>query len=677
MPTLTHDDDAGDLASQLQDIGLTTGSAQPMTRSLTDSSRHSTSSPPAADEQVAAGSHAEDQDAHGRYQQDDGDIGRVSQDLERDGDLGWALNDAQPSRDPSAVTNAPSSSPPHDQYTASDDGNEEGEETGDSTFEAVPLDDDVQTTTRQPAGTTGSTSPAASQSMSRTASAASAASTRPTTASASFTTSPTSVRTQPGDATMRTHERTSMDETVDDEATPTTPTSTNVNGHAGEDPQITTEQVLDASATGTEGALAAAPAAPTSPEISTKRRMSTKTPTIMQKVVSMTRQRDLPPKTKEEERKHLRQLEEMRTASKEAERKRKAQEDQAAAARQHKIDLAFSAWEQAILPNWRAVLHDTPEGKHLRSLWWQGTMPTRYRGRLWGLCIGNGLAISKTTLHGHVERARKAVNESKYPQAELEKLERDVQETLPTLKLFQKDGVMHDDLVDILLAFTVFQAGLTGQVRYPIGLACPGALLLVNMAPADAWVSLVNLVDKSFLKSFYGGKSDEMEAYYRIFDTLLADSMPKVYENFLRQSISPRLYLTPWLISLYVRFLPLDLATRIFDVFVLEGDSFLFRVALAILRTLESRLFNPNQTDIQAVFDGTDRGAVAIVKRIKQQYQRNRTGTMVDDDDIQVDVDEVYVEMGCTEQDLFETIQSMDWREDHFTRLCERELPDE
>lgn len=53
------------------------------------------------------------------------------------------------------------------------------------------------------------------------------------------------------------------------------------------------------------------------------------------------------------------------------------------------------------------------------------------------------------------------------------------------------------------------------------------------MPVQDAFVSLANLVEKSFLKSFYLDKRDEMEAYYRVFGTLLADAMPPV--RFLSQ----------------------------------------------------------------------------------------------------------------------------------------------
>lgn len=152
--------------------------------------------------------------------------------------------------------------------------------------------------------------------------------------------------------------------------------------------------------------------------------------------------------------------------------------------------------------------------------------------------------------------------------------------------------------------------------------------------------------------------------------------------------VRPKLYLYPWLISLYVRshssdkaapwltnshfraqvrFLPLDLSTRIFDVFLLEGDSFLFRIALSLLQILEPRLFNPDQSELAAVFDGTDRGAVLIVKRQKQVYG---------EEEVSVEVEEVYTEMGCTEAAIFGCLEALDWREETYQRLAARELPE-
>lgn len=74
-------------------------------------------------------------------------------------------------------------------------------------------------------------------------------------------------------------------------------------------------------------------------------------------------------------------------------------------------------------------------------------------------------------------------------------------------------------------------------------------MILLNMPPAEAFLSLINLVNKSFLKGFYSADHADvssfrifgryvvlivgvqMDAYYRIFDTLLADTMPDVYAS--------------------------------------------------------------------------------------------------------------------------------------------------
>jgi hypothetical protein len=49
---------------------------------------------------------------------------------------------------------------------------------------------------------------------------------------------------------------------------------------------------------------------------------------------------------------------------------------------------------------------------------------------------------------------------------------------------------------------------------------------------------------------------------------------------------------------MFLEHLPFEACARIWDVVLLEGDSFLFRVALAILATLESRLFFPDRTEL-------------------------------------------------------------------------------
>jgi hypothetical protein len=133
--------------------------------------------------------------------------------------------------------------------------------------------------------------------------------------------------------------------------------------------------------------------------------------------------------------------------------------------------------------------------------------------------------------------------------------------------------------------------------------------------------------------------------------------------DFSQEVVRPSLYLDPWLTTLFVRYLPPDLAFRIFDVFLLEGDSILFRVALVLLQILEPRLFNPNLDELSAVFKGTDRGAVAIVRRENGGEER-------------VGVDDVYGIMGVSEESVFGLLDRLDWKEETWDRLVARELPE-
>ncbi|KAG0667572.1 hypothetical protein C6P46_000108 [Rhodotorula mucilaginosa] len=404
----------------------------------------------------------------------------------------------------------------------------------------------------------------------------------------------------------------------------------------------------------------------------TPQKKPSKTRTVMQQVVSFTRQRNLPPKSREEEEKHLQQLAEMHAASREADRRHRAEAEARAAARNATLANAFPDWEKHILPNWRVVFHDDSQGRYLRRLWWNGTMPVRWRGRLWSMCIGNGLAMPKTAFARATDRAQHLRREGKLVEVEAAAKE-DVKRTLPALKLFQEDRVMHDDLMELLLAWSVYEQRTP---RYAEGLAFPAALLLLNMSRPDAFVSLVNLIHKSVLRSFYSPDPQDREAYYRVFDTLLADHMPKVYANFSSQVVRPSLYLAPWLSTVYIAFLPLDLATRIFDVFLLEGDSFAFRVALVLLQILEPRLFNPNLDELAAVFQGTDKGAVGVVRREKGLLTADGGSREETDEGIRVETEDVYTEMGATEERVFARLHELEWKEETWLRLVERELPE-
>jgi hypothetical protein len=79
---------------------------------------------------------------------------------------------------------------------------------------------------------------------------------------------------------------------------------------------------------------------------------------------------------------------------------------------------------------------------------------------------------------------------------------------------------------------------------------------------------------------------------------ILPNSLELVYFNFKQHQLSPAVYLCDWLVTLFLDHLPFEACARIWDVIILEGDSFLYRTALGILAVLEPRLFFPERKEL-------------------------------------------------------------------------------
>jgi hypothetical protein len=141
-----------------------------------------------------------------------------------------------------------------------------------------------------------------------------------------------------------------------------------------------------------------------------QRAMRSSGPSALEKVMSRTRPIFLPPKSREEDDKHLSDWRNMMKSSRtagerclhghaciltstypefEEERRQKALRERRLA-REKEIEESLHLWEKEIVPDWR-VVHRNPA---LRKLWWKG-IPTKLRALMWERAVGNALALSK------------------------------------------------------------------------------------------------------------------------------------------------------------------------------------------------------------------------------------------------------------------------------------------
>ncbi|KAI9444885.1 rab-GTPase-TBC domain-containing protein [Lactarius indigo] len=356
----------------------------------------------------------------------------------------------------------------------------------------------------------------------------------------------------------------------------------------------------------------------------------------LEKVISKTRPPFLPPKSRDEDKRHLSDWEKMMERSRAAEEKRRKALQERRLARELRVEQSLHIWEKGILPDWK-IVHRNPA---MRKLWWGG-IPTKLRATMWEHAVGNPLALSKDTYRICLARAKRLLEAGTFPKTSLDQIEQDVWSTLPSLHIFHPDsGPMHGELKDMLHAWVVSRSD-----------EVPGFIVMKN------------LLERHCMRSFYGELSakDDVEAYYRIFDTLLADGMPKIYFNFKQHQVSPSAYLRDWIIPLFLDHLPFEACARLWDVILLEGDPFLYRASLAMLAVLESRLFFPDRQELLELLRGENKAALEVARR---------EGRALDDGKY-----EIY---GVDEEVLWDRIDAMNdwWKESTWTRLLQRELPD-
>ncbi|XP_063076864.1 TBC1 domain family member 12 [Engraulis encrasicolus] len=309
---------------------------------------------------------------------------------------------------------------------------------------------------------------------------------------------------------------------------------------------------------------------------------------------------NLPAKSSEEALRHRQEYDEMvaeakKRELKEAQRKKKMMKERFR--QEESIAIAMVAWNTEILPNWETMRST----RRVRELWWQG-LPPNVRGKVWSLAIGNELNITPELYEIFLSRAKerwKTFSETGIDteteesgasladrESSLDVIKLDISRTFPSLFIFQKGGPYHDVLHSILGAYTCYRP----DVGYVQGMSFIAAVLILNLEEPDAFIAFANLLNKPCQMAFFRVDHELMMKYFAAFEVFFEENLPRLFTHFKSCSLTPDLYLIDWIFTLYSRPLPLDVACRVWDVFCRDGEEFLFRTGLGILRLFEDVL---------------------------------------------------------------------------------------
>ncbi|KAM9011353.1 TBC1 domain family member 12 isoform 2-T2 [Ara ararauna] len=309
---------------------------------------------------------------------------------------------------------------------------------------------------------------------------------------------------------------------------------------------------------------------------------------------------NLPAKSVEEALRHRQEYDEMvaeakKREIKEAHKRKKIMRERFK--QEENIASAMVVWVNEILPNWEGMRAT----RKVRELWWQG-LPPRVRGKVWSLAVGNELNITPELYEIFLSRAKerwKSFSETSTEndtedagasvadrEASLELIKLDISRTFPSLYIFQKGGPYHDLLHSVLGAYTCYRP----DVGYVQGMSFIAAVLILNLEEADAFIAFANLLNKPCQLAFFRVDHSMMLKYFAAFEVFFEENLPKLFLHFKSYSLTPDIYLIDWIFTLYSKSLPLDLACRVWDVFCRDGEEFLFRTGLGILRLYEDIL---------------------------------------------------------------------------------------
>ncbi|QDS67469.1 hypothetical protein FKW77_000887 [Venturia effusa] len=329
-----------------------------------------------------------------------------------------------------------------------------------------------------------------------------------------------------------------------------------------------------------------------------------------EKHLTRTRPSWLPPKNPEEEKRHLREYQKMMIKAKQAEEEKEKKRQREQCLRDSTRETLTRVWEEHVLPNWNTSINEP----RTKELFWKGITP-RNRGNFWKKAVGNESALSDATYNAASSRAKKtharlsklAPDEASKEQEWqwFEAIKRDIEEAFPELKIFQPGGPLHQTLLDVLMAYAMYRS----DVGYVYGTHFIAGLLVLNLSAADSFITLSNLLNRPIPTAFVTNDTAATDRIYDVVLRTLRYKLPALHAHLMLPTtrVTAAEYMQPMFRTLFCsQKFGMDIASRIMDCYVFDGDGILVRACVGTLAKLESRLYGSREEILELL--GSARG---------------------------------------------------------------------
>ncbi|KAM3960766.1 LOW QUALITY PROTEIN: TBC1 domain family member 12 [Aphomia sociella] len=166
----------------------------------------------------------------------------------------------------------------------------------------------------------------------------------------------------------------------------------------------------------------------------------------------------------------------------------------------------------------------------------------------------------------------------------MELIQLDIARTFPHLCIFQPGGPYFDVLHELLAAYVCYRP----DIGYVQGMSFIAAVLILNMEAPQAFVCFANLLDGPVLRAAFTRDGNTMQRLWQAYSLVARRSLPLLWP--LLSRLAPELYLLEWLYTAFAKAMPLDAACRLWDLFLRDGDTFLFAAAVGVLHLYQEEL---------------------------------------------------------------------------------------
>ena len=238
-------------------------------------------------------------------------------------------------------------------------------------------------------------------------------------------------------------------------------------------------------------------------------------------------------------------------------------------------------WKWTILPDFE----NKRQQQHTRDVWLEG-VPWQLRCVVWPLALGNACKVTAMLymdLKQTCKRMRTANKGEDMRKLTSGLIAFDLPRVFPKLAMFGEKEPLNLKLRDILEAHVL----LRPDIGYVQGMSYLAANVCLQMRDEyKSFELLVNLMFFGHLPAFFQLDHDVIYQYYALFEEALYETpgCSRVALHLCQLEVHPHLYLFNWLQTLFVKVLPLDMANRVWDGFILEGTSYLVLVAISIVK---------------------------------------------------------------------------------------------